>query len=92
MMSQCSCTSCKLDDVIAMVTILDGKVNTIMGLVQVESDDLVKLDTDLKAVAVSLAAKINGLALPPGTLAPLLADLDVLNALAAPAVSPPPSP
>jgi hypothetical protein len=75
-----------------MVTILDGKVNTIMGLVQVESDDLVKLDADLKATAVSLAAKINGLALPAADLAPLLADVEALNALAAPPVVPPPTP
>lgn len=62
-----------------------------MGLVQVESDDLVALDTALDAATASLAAKINALALPAADLQPLLDDVKALSDLGAPApVEPPP--
>jgi len=56
-----------------------------MAAVQVDSDALVQLDSDLDAVAQSLADKIAALQLPTADLQPLLDDVEALRALSAPA-------
>lgn len=70
---------------------VSSRLETLMALVQVESDALDALDAALDEVATALEAKIESLktSLPDADLSALDADVAALRALAAPAPEPP---
>jgi hypothetical protein len=69
---------------------IEQKVDYLMGLVQVEQDDLDALDTAFDAATSSIIARIDELVaavpepLPPAQLDALMADVEALRALTTP--------
>jgi len=86
----------KIDAVTSSIQTLNRKLMTLMGLVSVESNDLVQLDTDLNSVATAIEAKIQALidtgTVPAGDLGPLQLDLANLRKIASPSPAPVPPP